>query len=357
MSAMTASFHAHVGAAGKPGERGRPAARPRFLRMSAWLPSVCIVAIAAATGCHRGHDQSAVHPASPEAASIATLWWVMCGVLTAAFVIVMALTLFAISRGAKGKSAPGGATRFVVVSGIIVPAIILIGMLVYSLQTTLSLRRPVEGRLIRITGFQWWWEVRYPELGIVTANEIYIPAGEPVRLELHAKDVVHSFWVPNLHGKVDMLPETVNRFWISAERPGTWRGQCAEFCGRQHATMALRVVALPPAEFERWAEERRRPRAAPDSPEFRRGEEVFFRASCHVCHAIRGSRADGVIGPDLTHIGSRLTLGAGATENTRAQLAQWIRDPQMVKPGNLMPRTPLERDDLEALVDYLQSLR
>ncbi len=324
----------------------------RAVRVSAlgWLFATALV------GCHRGHEQSAVHPASSEAASIATLWWVMFAVLTAVFVLVMALTYLAISRGQTGKKVPGGAGRFVVISGIIVPSIILVGLLIYSLQTTLTLRRSTEGRVIQITGFQWWWEVRYPELGIITANEIYLPAGEPVWLELRAKDVVHSFWVPNLHGKVDLLPETVNRFWIRADEPGHWRGQCAEFCGKQHALMALRVVALPPDEYSAWEARHRRPHPVSITPELSRGEEVFFRASCHVCHRVRDTRADGRIGPDLTHIGTRLTLGAGSIENTRAHLAKWILEPQAIKPGSLMPHSPLAQDELDLLLDYLQSL-
>jgi cytochrome c oxidase subunit 2 len=331
--------------------RGEGKTNPRRPIAFGWLLAALLV------GCHRGHEQSAVHPASAESASIATLWWVMFAVLTAVFVVVMALTYLAISRGQTGKKVPGGPGRFVVISGIIVPSIILIGLLIYSLQTTLTLRWPTEGRVIQITGFQWWWEVRYPELGIITANEIYLPAGEPVWLELRAKDVVHSFWVPNLHGKVDLLPETVNRFWIRADEPGHWRGQCAEFCGKQHALMALRVVALPPDEYSAWEARHRRPHPVPAAPELGRGEEVFFRASCHVCHRIRDTRADGRLGPDLTHIGTRLTLGAGSIENTRALLAKWILEPQVIKPGSLMPHTPLARDDLELLLDYLQSLR
>lgn len=341
---VEASIHASAPA----GARRSPTA------LAGEIPAIVMLALA---GCHRGHDQSALHPASAEAASIATLWWVMFGVLAVAFVIVIALALFAISRRAQSRTAPGGSARFVVVSGIVVPSIILVGLLVYSLHTSQQLRRPAEGRVIQVTGFQWWWEVRYPDLGIITANEIHLPAGEPVRLELRAKDVVHSFWVPNLHGKIDLLPETVNTIRIRADEPGTWRGICAEFCGRQHALMGLRVVALTPPDFDRWAEERRPPARPTPTTEIRRGEEVFFESSCHVCHAVRGTRAVGRIGPDLTHLASRLTLGAGAVENNRERLAAWVLDPHAIKPGNLMPRTPLSPDDLEALLDYLQTLR
>ncbi len=304
-------------------------------------------------GCGE-HRQSIIHPASAEAGEIATLWWVMFGVLGAVFVVVMGLTAMAVLVRRTGSERKG--MRFVAVGGIAVPSVVLVGLLVYSLQVTLAVRGPAEGVLVQVTGHQWWWDVRYPGLDIVTANEIYIPAGEPVLLELKSADVVHSFWVPNLHGKMDMLPEVTNRFWIRAEEPGNWRGQCAEFCGRQHALMALEVVALPAEEWERWVAERRRPHPAPETPELLRGEKLFFSNSCHTCHAIRGTAADGRTGPDLTHIGSRLTLGAGTVGNGAGNLAGWLANPQAIKPGNKMPRSYMDGDELQALVDYLGTL-
>lgn len=335
--------------------------------MKAWRGVICLVgggsaagALMLLAGCHAGHQQSVLHPASAEAAATARLWWLMCGVLGVAFVIVIALTLRAVFGRPPGDAGPpGGGARFVVLGGIVIPAFILIGLLVLSLQVTLAQRRPAEGLAVEIVGHQWWWEVRYPETGGVTANELYLPVGEPVLLELWAADVVHSLWVPNLHGKIDLMPEVRNRFWLQAEEAGTWRGQCAEFCGRQHAWMALTVVALPREEFDAWLEERQRPRPLPqeDPALVRRGEEVFFEAACHTCHAVRGTRAQARIGPDLTHVGSRAMLAAGALANDPANLGRWIVRPQDVKPGSLMPATPLAPDDLAALVAYLQSLR
>lgn len=319
--------------------------------------------LVAGVGCHPGHRQSALNPASFEATEIARLWWVMFGALTAAFILVLAFTFWAVFRRKQSEPRPwGGARRFVVVGGILFPAVVLVGLLFYSLRVTMVLRPPDEGVLIQVTGHMWWWEIRYPELGIITANEIYMPAGEPVRIELRSGDVIHSFWVPNLHGKMDTTPGLVKQFWLHADEPGTWRGQCAEFCGRQHALMAFEVVALPREEFDRWAEERQ-PTPQPVEPQpaeaepFARGKEAFFRASCHECHAIRGTRADGLIGPDLTHVGSRLTLGAGAIPNNTANLMGWIVNPQEIKPGNLMPRTFLEPDELRDMVEYLESLK
>jgi cytochrome c oxidase subunit II len=236
----------------------------------------------------------------------------------------------------------------------------LLGMLFYSLGTSMSLRRPHEGLVIQVTGHQWWWDVRYPGEGIVTANEIYLPAGEPSVIELRAADVIHSFWVPNLHGKIDLLPEMTTRIVLEPALPGEWRGQCAEFCGRQHAWMAFKVIALPREKFDAWVQARQsspEPQPASDAAQWRRGEAVFFRASCHTCHAIKDTDAVGRIGPDLTHIGSRLTLGAGRIANADEYLARWILDPQELKPGNLMPATRLEPGDLADLVAYLRALQ
>lgn len=324
------------------------------------LGALVLGALALLPGCHAGHRQSILHPASGEAADVTRLWWLMAGILTAAFVIVMAFALRAVlGRRSPDARPPGGETRFVLFGGIIIPAVILVALLVLSLRVTLKHRRPPEGTVIEIVGHQWWWEVRYPDTGGITANELYLPAGEPVLLEVWAADVVHSLWVPNLHGKIDLLPEIRNRFWLRADEPGTWRGQCAEFCGRQHAWMALTVVALSPPDFDAWLEKRRSPRpAAAENPALvARGERVFFEAACHTCHAVRDTPARGRIGPDLTHVGARAMLAAGAVANDAENLARWIAHPQEIKPGSLMPATPLDREDLAALVTYLQTLR
>lgn len=317
--------------------------------------------------CHPGHQQSSLHPAAEAASRISTLWWVMCAALTAAFVLVMALTWMAIVRPPTGRAEVDRrrTRRLVIGGGFMLPGFVLLGMLFYSLGTSAALRRPAEGLRIEVTGYQWWWDVRYPGEGIAIANELYIPAGEPVVIELLAADVIHSFWVPNLHGKIDMMPDMPTRIVLEADHPGEWRGQCAEFCGRQHAWMAFKVVALPRPEFDAWVLARQHARAAPKTPPadhadsalLRRGEEIFFRESCHACHAVGGTRATALLGPDLTHLGSRLTLGAGRIANTDEHLARWILDPQELKPGNLMPATPLPPDDLTALVAWLRTLQ
>ena len=312
--------------------------------------------------CHPGHRQSALHPAADAAGRISTLWWVMFAVLAASFVLVMTLTWLAVVRAPTGRAEADRrrTRRLVIGGGFVFPGVVLLGMLFYSLGSSAALRRPAEGLRIEVTGYQWWWDVRYPGEGLAIANELYIPAGEPVVVELLAADVIHSFWVPNLHGKIDMLPDMPTRIVIEADEPGEWRGQCAEFCGRQHAWMAFKVVALPRPEFDAWVLARRTARAAPktqDSALLRRGEEIFFRESGHACHAVGGTRATALLGPDLTHLGTRLTLGAGRVANTDEHLARWILDPQELKPGNLMPATPMPPDDLDALVAWLRTLQ
>jgi cytochrome c oxidase subunit 2 len=213
---------------------------------------------------------------------------------------------------------------------------------------------------IEVVGHQWWWEVRYlaaePSNTFIGANEIHIPVGETVRLILHADDVIHSFWVPNLNGKKDLIPGQENVFYLAADRPGTFRGQCAEFCGAQHAHMALFVVAEPKENFAGWEENQRRPAKQPQNAEQERGQQVFLRGPCVLCHTIQGTIAGATTGPDLTHIASRLSIGAGRLPNTRGHLGGWIIDPQTPKPGNLMPPNLLPPEDFQALLSYLDSL-
>jgi cytochrome c oxidase subunit II len=331
---------------------------PRLIGWRRWFVAGAVCSMLLLCGCPPEHRSSALHPVSDEAEAIARIWWVMFAALSAVFVLVMALTLRAVFRGRQTEPRPpGGAHRFVIGLGVVMPAVVLTALLVYTLILSAGLRYPGQGLLIEVTGHQWWWEVRYPEQQIVTANEIYIPVGEPVRLKLGAVDVIHSFWVPNLHGKMDALPDKTTRFWIRANRPGRYRGICAEFCGRQHALMAFEVVALPRDEFDAWAAARQRPHPEIASEELELGQRAFFDHSCHTCHTVRGTAADGRTGPDLTHIGSRLTLGAGTVPNNEGNLAGWLADPQRIKPGNRMPATYLDPEELHALVSYLRSLQ
>jgi cytochrome c oxidase subunit 2 len=199
--------------------------------------------------------------------------------------------------------------------------------------------------------------VRYPASGFVTANEIHIPVGQPVRFELASEDVVHNLWVPELLGKFDLIPGKTNVTWIQADQPGEYMGLCAEYCGIQHARMRFVVIAVPPEQFAAWLDGQRQPAAAPtDSPQLR-GQQVFLAADCGTCHTIAGTNIAERVGPDLTHLASRRTLGAGSLANNRGNLAGWLLNPQSIKPGNKMPPTALSGEDLQALLAYLESLK
>jgi cytochrome c oxidase subunit 2 len=214
---------------------------------------------------------------------------------------------------------------------------------------------------ITVIGHQWWWEVQYPnseaDRTVITANEIHIPVGVPVEITTASRDVIHSFWVPNLTGKHDLIPGYNTAFWLRADRAGDYRGQCAEFCGLQHAHMSFWITAEPQADFDRWARAQRQPSVQPSNQELVRGQQVFLNNACVLCHNIGGTPAAGQAGPDLTHFGSRLTIAAGTLANNRGNLAGWITDPQTVKPGNHMATVPLPAEDLQPLVSYLESLR
>ena len=208
-----------------------------------------------------------------------------------------------------------------------------------------------------MTGHDWWWEVRYPDQGIVSANEIHVPVGRPVRLRLTSADVIHSFWVPQLTVKTDLIPGQTNTTWIQASNPGTYRGQCAEYCGLQHAKMAILVIADPPDAFARWLANERQPATAAADPLAARGRLALERNSCAACHTVRGTTASGTLGPDLTHFGGRRTIGADTLPNTPGNLGGWIVNSQTVKPGNKMPPQPLTPQELQALLAYLESLK
>jgi len=214
---------------------------------------------------------------------------------------------------------------------------------------------------ITVTGHQWWWEVRYddptPKNIVLTANEIHVPVGRPISLTLTSADVIHSFWVPSLNGKRDLIPGQNATTWFVADKPGVYRGQCAEFCGLQHAKMDIFVVADPPEAFAAWLEAQRAPAAEPTDPLVARGREVFLSGPCAMCHAVAGTRAGGRFGPDLTHVASRSWIAGASLENTRGHLAGWIADSQEIKPGNKMPPVPLAPEDADALLAYLESLK
>jgi cytochrome c oxidase subunit 2 len=214
---------------------------------------------------------------------------------------------------------------------------------------------------VQITGYQWWWSVEYvypqPNLRFTTANELHLPVGRPILFKLRGADVIHSFWVPNLHGKTDLIPGRENTTWLQIDKPGIYRGQCAEFCGAQHAHMALVVVAESSDDFERWVVAQREPAPAPTTPAQSRGLNVIERGPCALCHTIRGTTAGARTAPDLTHFASRSTIAAGTLPNTPGYLAGWISDPQHVKPGSRMPPTGLSGEDLQAVLAYMETLK
>ena len=315
--------------------------------------------------------QSALDPKGPDSAALAWLIWFFTWVSAAIFALVMLALLAAVLWRRRAPppvdplatdSRKDRRAGFVVGGAVGATVLILLLLTGISFFTQQALTAPQQDELvIRVTGHQWWWDVRYEDpvasQTFTTANEIHIPTGRPVVLKLTSRDVIHSFWVPNLTGKKDLIPGYTAETWLQADAPGVYRGQCAEFCGHQHAKMAMEIVAHPPAEYERWASEQRTPAAAPADSLHAAGQQVFMTGSCALCHTIAGTRAGGRVGPDLTHLASRRTIAAGTLPNTRGHLAGWILDPQRIKPGAYMPANGLEPAQLDALLAYLTSLR
>jgi len=311
-------------------------------------------------GC--GGVQSSLDPAGREAARIANLfWWMAAG----AFVVWAAVIILAIwSVRVRPEAHNLRRTRLLIVGGgAVVPTVVLTVLLVYGLAPIPALVGPApEGSLkIAVTGEQWWWRVRYYPPGgepVVLANEIRLPVGEPVEFRLDSPDVIHSFWIPSLAGKVDMIPGRVTRLVLKPTRAGVFRGVCAEYCGASHALMAFNVVVQEREEFERWLAHQARPAEPPVEPTPARGQELFLANGCSACHTIRGTTAAGVIGPDLTHVGGRLSLAAGTLPNEPDDFRRWVAHTTDVKPGVLMPPFHmLPPDELQALAAYLKGLR
>jgi cytochrome c oxidase subunit II len=326
-------------------------------------------------GC-AGHQQSAVDPGGPQAGKIAGLWWFFLWLLTAIFVVVMAFVLLALMRRNRGigqqqleeTHLPPAETETrltrIVAGATIATVTILFILLVTSVITgkaIAELGHKEKGMTIEVTGNQWWWDIRYvnddPTRVLETANEIHIPVGRPIMIRGMSNDVIHSFWVPGLNGKRDLIPSRINTEWIQADHPGVFRGQCAEFCGLQHAHMALWVIAEPEAQFNAWMNRQLQPAAPPSDPVKQRGLRVFLDNACVYCHAIRGTIAGGQFAPDLTHFGSRRSIAAGTLPNRKGNLGGWIVDPQSIKPGNHMATIAVNSDDLQPLLDYLESLK
>jgi cytochrome c oxidase subunit 2 len=309
------------------------------------------------------------HPVSAPAIAVRDLAYFVLAICAAIFLVVGSLLAYSLIRfrrrpGDVGREPPQvyGSNQIELAWTVVPILIVLILFLataryIFGIQGLQPSPQALEATIV---GHQWWWEIRYPQLGITTANELHVPISDPAQptpifLTLQSADVIHSFWVPQLAGKMDVIPNKTNRLWIAPHTPGLYVGQCAEYCGLQHAGMLLRVIVQAPEEFAHWASMQQA--AATADPQARHGREIFESVACINCHTIRGTPANGLFGPDLTHLMSRATLAAGVVKNTAENLRAWIDDPASLKPGAHMPAMKLSDHDLDQLVRYLLTLR
>jgi cytochrome c oxidase subunit 2 len=310
------------------------------------------------------HGASIFAPAGAPADAILTLAMLVLAITAGIFLVVGALLVYCIVRY---RRRPGDDDREppqvygsnpVELAWTVIPILIVLVLITTSTRTTYEIQAavPPPGALhVRVVGHQWWWEFQYPELGVTTANELHLPARVATYLTLESADVAHSFWLPRLAGKTDVIPNRRNVKWLTPWEPGTYVGQCAEFCGTQHAHMLLRVDVHPPDEFEKWVAAQRLP--AVQNPAVAAGRRIFEATACVNCHTVRGTDADGHFGPDLTHLMSRATIGAGVAPNGPATLRAWVTDPAHLKPGVLMPAMQLPEPEIDQVVAYLVTLR
>jgi cytochrome c oxidase subunit 2 len=310
-------------------------------------------------------------PSSPQARAVSHLWWWMFGVGGAIWIGVALFAVYAAMRprGTRGADElehvpPETHARVerVVVGAGAVTVLILIGFLVFDFSVGHAVAlHPQRGLTIDVIGHQWWWEVQYedpdPSKMISTANEIHVPTGEMIQFKLRAADVIHSFWAPNLNGKRDLIPGYQSSLWFKADTAGIYRGQCAEFCGLQHAKMAFYIVAEPPVKFAAWMAAASTPQDQPTDSTLLYGQRIFMSSGCAVCHTIAGTQAQSTVGPGLTHFKSRNTIASGTLANNRVNLVKWVSNPQNVKPGARMPAFQFSDTQLNALISYLETLK
>jgi cytochrome c oxidase subunit 2 len=330
-------------------------------------PGCCIAFYLLLGGCSA--NPSIFHPAGPGAATIGHLTWLFIAVGGTVYLITVGVFLAACRRRENGISSQSRlAERYKIIAvaaALFVTAAILTVLVGASYVTDRALiaQEKEPSIEIELTAHQWWWEIRYhdqvPSKGFVTANELHLPLGRTARITLSSADVIHSLWLPNVTGKRDIIPGRSEEIFLTVTEPGTWIGRCAEFCGYQHAHMALRLIAENADSFDAWRAAQAAPAQQPQTDEEKRGEQVFAQASCVLCHVIRGSAAGGysATAPDLTHLKSRTTIAAGTLPNRKGYLAGWIADPQSQKPGVRMPVNMLPPGDFQALVTYLESLK
>jgi cytochrome c oxidase subunit 2 len=311
--------------------------------------------------------------AGTQAERIAALAWFIIAVSAVTYVLVLAATAIAVRRARARRTneeladtRPETERRLARSVGIATGAttVILLIFVAATARTGRAIAWPIgpeQPLTVEVTGHQWWWQFRYrdtvPSNWLTTSNELHIPVGRPVRVILLSNDVIHSFWVPELHGKQDLIPGHRNTTWLRADRPGIWKARCAEFCGLQHAKMAFDVVAESPARFNQWYVSQLASAQAPSDSSAMHGQSVFMQRTCIMCHSINGTPAGSGVGPELSHIASRPSIAAGSLPNTRENLGRWILNPQLIKPGVRMPANPLSPADMNALLDYLETLK
>jgi cytochrome c oxidase subunit 2 len=318
--------------------------------------------------------QSALNPGGPKAAAILHLNWFLLITATVVFVVVIGALAFALRRATTRPVAfddsdvdeperERARVRWVAVA-VGATAMVLLLFIFVDVTTARSIASPAGESPLRIdvVGHQWWWDVKYPDSAnpqniVETANEIHVPVGRAVSITMTSDDVIHSFWAPNLDGKKDLIPGHETRTWFRADSAGVYRGQCAEFCGHEHAKMAFLIVAEPATQFEHWLESQRSGASTPTDSLAQEGERVFLSGTCAMCHAISGTSAGSKFGPDLTHLASRRTIAAGTLPNDASNLGGWIIDPQIIKPGAKMPSNQLDPKSLQALLAYLATLK
>ncbi|MGA2538219.1 MAG: cytochrome c oxidase subunit II [Terracidiphilus sp.] len=335
------------------------------------LATICVAA--SANAAFAQSSTSIFAPAATPAHSIFDLSMLVLAVTLVIFLVVGGLLLYALirfrSRAEHSDREPAQiyGSNQIELSWTVIPILIVVTLFLSTTRVILgtqSIPKPDSAMDVTVIGHQFWWEYRYPKLGVVTANELHIPISNPAHptptyLTMSSVDVAHSFWVPRLAGKTDVIPNRVNTMWIDPDKPGLYLGQCAQYCGTQHAKMLLRVYAQSPEDFSAWVQQQRRPAVQdfPGNPAAAEGQAVFMRNACINCHAISGTAATGRFGPDLTHLASRDTIASGAFQNTAENLRKWVDNPNSMKPGSLMPSMHLNDHDLEVITTYLTQLR
>lgn len=338
-------------------------------RRRSLLPLIPLLAAIAslAAGCTQWADasfpQTTVFPVSDYGRNIQGLYELIFWMAVVVFVGVEGFLVYSVLRFRRRRedelpAQVHGNTRLEV-AWTVLPAVVLLIIAVPTIETVFKNDEvpPTASQKVTVIGHQWWWEVRYPDLGVLAANEMHLPIGQTVRVDLQSADVVHAFWIPKMGGKMDAVPTRINHLWFTPDQVGEFMGQCVEFCGTQHANMRLRLFVDSQRDFEAWVQRQRAEAAAPSAGLAQQGADLFQQGACVGCHTVRGTNARGTVGPDLTHVGGRKTVAAGVIDNTPENMARWIRDPQGVKVGSKMPNMNISEPDAAALAAYLRGLQ